>query len=1040
MALNISAWSIRRPLPAIVLALVILSFGAVSFKKLPLTLLPTVDQSIVSVVIAEFGAAPSELEAEVTKPVEDAVSGVEGVRHIKSTIADGISATTIIFGFDVNPDRALNDIKDAVTRVRGSLPQSITEPLIRRVDAVGLGIVTYAAIAPGKTPEQLSFFVDEVVTRKLQEVPGLGSVDRIGGVDREILVALYPNRLQAFGLTATDISRRLRGTNEDIAGGHADLGDQDQAIRTLAGARTLAELAGTMISLPHGGEVRLDDLGVVTDTIAEPRTFAEFDGKPVVAFSILRSKGASDVTVAAGVAKLVDEIKAEHPDVDLKVIDTSVKYTEGNFDSAMHTLFEGAALAIIVVFLFLRDLRATVIAAIALPLSIIPAFWVMDLLGFSLNLVSLLAIILATGILVDDAIVEIENIVRHMRMGKSAYQAAVEAADEIGLVVIAISLTIVAVFAPASFIGNIAGQYFKQFGLTIAAEVMFSLLAARLITPMLAAYFLKSHGHKEEVEGPLTTRYGRIVEWSVINRRKSVLIGLVLFTLSILSLTSHVVSQDFQPPLDTGRSRLAIELPAGAQLDETRRVTDLVRESLHKRPEIKSVFVDGGRIPPGTFEVRKAQLVINYVPSSERSRSKQQLQALINKDLDDIPDMRHWFVDDQGERPVSRIFTGQDSAAVSNFAAELAVQMRQIPLVTNIVATTGLDRPELHITPDRDLAARLGVATEGLAQTIRIATIGDVGPALAKFNAGDRLIPVRVQLDKRARGDLQVLENLKIPTGAGTPIPLGSIAKVEFGQGPVSINRSDRARQATIEADLVGNTALGDVEKALDDLPLMKHIPAGIKVLQSPTAEAMKELLGGFGEAMRNGLIGVYAVLVLLFASFLYPVTILFSLPLSIGGAILALLVTGRPVSMPVIIGILMLMGIVTKNAIMLVDFSIEAISSGMERTAAIVEAGKKRARPIVMTTVAMVAGMVPSALGIGAGGEFRSPMAIAVIGGLVVSTFLSLLFVPAFFAVMDDLGTFLGTVWSRITVGKDEDADDETTKLHPGGLREPAE
>ncbi|MGP0058771.1 MAG: efflux RND transporter permease subunit [Beijerinckiaceae bacterium] len=1040
MAVNISAWSIRRPLPAIVLALVLLSFGAASFKKLPITLLPNVDPPIVSVVVAEFGAAPAELESQVTKPVEDAVSGVEGVRHIMSTISDGVSATTITFGLDVNTDRALNDIKDAVTRIRGSLPQTITEPLIRRVDAVGLGIVTYAAIAPGETPVQLSYFVDEFVTRKLQEVPGVSSVDRIGGVEREIRVALYPNRLQAFGLTAKDISQRLRGTNEDIAGGHADLGDQDQAIRTLAGARSLAALAGTMISLPHGGEVRLDDLGVVTDTIAEPRTFAEFDGKPVVAFSILRSKGASDVTVAAGVAKLVDEIRAEHPEVELRVIDTSVQYTEGNYDSAMHTLFEGAALAIIVVFVFLRDIRATVIAAVALPLSIVPAFWVMDLLGFSLNLVSLLAITLATGILVDDAIVEIENIVRHMRMGKSAYQAALEAADEIGLAVIAISLTIVAVFAPVSFIGNIAGQYFKQFGLTVAAEVMFSLLAARLITPMLAAYFLKSHVHEEEVEGPLTARYGRIVEWSVINRRKSVLIGLVLFTLSILSLTTHVVSQDFQPTQDTGRSHLAIELPAGAQLDETRQKTDIVREHLQKRPEIKSVFVDGGRIPPGTFEVRKAQLVINYVPRSERSLSVQQLQALINKDLDEIPDMRHWFVDDYGERPVSRIFTGQNSTAVSDFTSELAVQMRQIPLVTNIVATTGLDRPELHIMPNRDLAARLGVSTKDLAETIRIATIGDVGPALAKYNAGDRLIPVRVQLEERARGDLQVLENLKIPTGAGTPVPLKTIAKVEFGQGPVSINRFDRARQATIQADLVGNTALGDVEKALDDLPLMKHIPAGIKVRESSNAEAMKELSGGFGEAMRNGLIGVYAVLVLLFASFLYPITILFSLPLSIGGAILALLITGRPLSMPVIIGILMLMGIVTKNAIMLVDFSIEAIASGMERTAAIVEAGKKRARPIIMTTIAMVAGMVPSALGIGAGGEFRSPMAIAVIGGLVVSTFLSLLFVPAFFAVMDDLGTFLGSLWSRVSVGKDDDVDDETTKVHTDVLRGPAE
>jgi multidrug efflux pump subunit AcrB len=659
MALNVSAWSIRRPLPSIVLAMVILALGAASFKKLPITLLPNVDPPIVSVVVAQFGAAPSELESQVTKPIEDAVSGVEGVRHIMSSISDGVSVTTIAFALDVNTDRALNDVKDAVTRVRGSLPQTISEPLVRRVDAVGLGIVTYAAIAPGKEPKELSYFVDEVVTRKLQEVPGVSAVERIGGVEREILVALNPDRLHAFGLTAADISKRLRGTNEDIAGGRADLGDQDQTIRTLAGSHTLAELKSTMITL-RGGEVRLGDLGVVTDTVAQPRTFALLDGKPVVAFSILRAKGASDVAIAANVEKLVDEINKEHPDVQLKVIDTSVTYTEGNFESAMHTLFEGAALAIIVVLIFLRDLRATVIAAIALPLSIIPAFWVMDVLGFSLNLVSLLAITLATGILVDDAIVEIENIVRHMRMGKSAFQAALDAADEIGLAVIAISLTIVAVFAPVSFIGNIAGQYFKQFGLVVAAEVMFSLLAARMITPMLAAYFLKSHAAKgEEVEGPLTMRYGRLVHWSVQNRRKTVLIGLALFTLSILSITTNVVSRDFQPTQDTGRSHLAIELPAGAELSETRKKTLDVAARLHQRKEISSVFIDGGRIPPGAVDVRKAQIVINYKP--ERNLSVQQLQALINKDLDDIPDIRHWFVDDYGERPVSRIFTGPDS-------------------------------------------------------------------------------------------------------------------------------------------------------------------------------------------------------------------------------------------------------------------------------------------------------------------------------------------------------------------------------------------
>src|SRR5512132_3831537 len=493
MALNISAWSIRNPLPSIVFSIILLVLGWVSFSKLAVTRLPSADIPVISVAVSQFGAAPAELESQVTKTIEDGVSGVEGVRHISSSITDGLSLTTIQFALETNTDRALNDVKDAVTRVRANLPQN--------VDEIGLPIVTYAAISPGKTPEQLSYFVDDVVKRALQGVRGVAQVERIGGVEREILVSLDPDRLQGAGLTAVNVSQILRGTNVDLAGGRAEIGKNDQAIRTLAGAKTMHELAGTMIPLFGGGEVRLDDLGTVTDTIADRRTFARFNGEPVVALGIKRSKGASDVVVAAAVQKRIDALKVAYPDVDLKLIDTSVEFTKGNYEAAISTLFEGAILAVIIVLLFLRDLRATIIAAISLPLSIFPAFWAMDLLGFSLNLVSFLAITLSTGILVDDAIVEIENIVRHMRMGKSPYRAALEAADEIGLAVIAISLTIIAIFAPASFMSGIAGQFFKQFGITVSVQVFFSLLAARFVTPVLAAYFLKDHAHDDPPPG-----------------------------------------------------------------------------------------------------------------------------------------------------------------------------------------------------------------------------------------------------------------------------------------------------------------------------------------------------------------------------------------------------------------------------------------------------------------------------------------------------------------------------------------------------------
>jgi hydrophobe/amphiphile efflux-1 (HAE1) family protein len=1029
MALNISAWSIRNPLPSIVFSIILLVLGWVSFTKLAVTRLPSADIPVISVAVSQFGAAPAELESQVTKTIEDGVSGVEGVRHISSSITDGLSLTTIQFALETNTDRALNDVKDAVTRVRANLPQNVNEPLIQRVDVIGLPIVTYAAISPGKTPEQLSYFVDDVVKRALQGVRNVAQVERIGGVEREILVSLDPDRLQAAGLTAVDVSHRLRGTNVDLAGGRAEIGKNDQAIRTLAGAKSLNDLAGTMISLPTGGEVRLDDLGTVTDTIADRRTFARFNGEPVVALGIKRSKGASDVVVAAAVQKRIDALKIAHPDVDLKLIDTSVEFTKGNYEAAISTLFEGAILAVIIVLLFLRDIRATIIAAISLPLSIFPAFWAMDILGFSLNLVSFLAITLSTGILVDDAIVEIENIVRHMRMGKSPYRAALEAADEIGLAVIAISLTIIAIFAPASFMSGIAGQFFKQFGITVSVQVFFSLLAARFVTPVLAAYFLKDHAHDDPPPGRVLQTYTRLVTWSVKHHFITVLIGFGIFAASIWSIT--LLPQGFLPAQDTARSLLAMELPPGSQLAYTEKVTEEIVARLRKRPEVKSVFVDGGRVPPGTFEVRRAALIINYTPKTERKITQRELELEISQELENVPDIRFWFLDENGLRAISLVVTGVDSNIVSNVASELANQMKRIPLIANVISETSLDRPELRIQPRADLAARLGVSTESLSETIRVATIGDVGPALAKFDAGDRQVPIRVQLEDGARGNLQVLDQLRVPLGGGRGgVPLSVVADIKLDQGPTSINRYDRERQATVAADLVGTAALGDATKKIYDLPVMKSLPKGVTVNPSGDAESLNELSAGFATAITAGLMMVYAVLVLLFGTFLQPITILFSLPLSIGGAIVALLVTGKQLTTPVWIGILMLMGIVTKNAIMLVEFAVESIREGKPREEAIIDAGMKRARPIVMTTIAMAAGMMPSALAFGAGGEFRSPMALAVIGGLVFSTILSLVFVPAMFMMMDDVGALIWRFGKKL-LASGGDGEHATTADH---------
>lgn len=1019
--MNVSAWAIRTPVPSLVLFMVLLALGIFSFQGLPVTRFPNVDIPVVQVRIYQSGAAPSELETQVTKRVEDAVAGINGVKHIKSDVSEGASVSTVEFRLETDTDRALNDVKDAIQRIRTDLPRTIEEPVISRLEIEGLPIVTYAARAPAMTPEELSWFVDDTVTPIIQGVKGVSSVARIGGVEREIRVDLDPSRLLAYGITAGDISNQLRATNVDLAGGRGEIAGREQAIRTLAGKKSVEDLAATMIAISGGRKVRLDDLGTVTDATAESRTFAELNGRTVVAFSVSRSKGASDTTVADSVAETVSNLSKQYPDVELSRIDNTVDYTMGVYHSTMKTLIEGAILAILVVFVFLRDLRATIIAAIALPLSIIPAFWAIDAMGFSLNLISLLAITIVTGILVDDAIVEIENIVRHTHMGKSAYRASLDAADEIGLAVIAITVTIIAVFVPVSFMGGIAGQYFKQFGLTVAAAVFFSLLVARLITPLLAAFFMRAHVEDTQ-ESFMLRMYTRVVRWSVTHRIKTVLLGLMVFAGSIGSF--YLLPSGFIPQEDSGRMLMTVELPPGSRLADTKTVTQKIAATVDQRKDVESVFVLGGQQLGGSSEVRKATFIVTLTPKTERKLSQNEIQIEVGNALADLPDIRYFFLQDDGTRQFQLVISGRDGEAVNKVGAELTSQAKRVPSLANVVSTAELDRPELRVFPKTEVAAELGVTTEAISEAVRIATIGDISANLPKFDVGDRQVPIRVQLEERAREDRDLLKALRVKTASGQSVPLSVVADFEFGQGPTTIQRYDRKRQIVLGGDLVGRTALGDAVSAVKALPAAQDVPAGVEIKEFGAAEIMGEVFESFEKAMGAGLMMVYAVLVLLFASFLQPITILFSLPLSIGGAIVALALTANPISLPVVIGVLMLMGIVTKNAIMLVDFAIEEIRRGVPRTEAIVDAGRKRARPIIMTTIAMVGGMLPSALAFGSGGEFRAPMAIAVIGGLISSTLLSLIFVPSVFVLMDDVSRGAWRLFSPFIGEPDDDAD----------------
>ncbi len=1021
--MNMSTWAIRNPVPSIAAFLVLVIVGLFAFRSLPVTQFPNIDVPIINVSVGQAGAAPSELISQVTKPIEDSISAITGVKHITSVATDSSSVTTVEFELSTDSDRALNDVKDAVTRVRAELPDSISEPLVQRLDVTGQAIMTYAVADPSRSIEDLSYFVDEVLNRELQGVTGLGKITRLGGADREIKVELDPQRLLAFGISAASISRQLSATNIDLGGGRGDIGGQEFSIRALGGADTIEQLAATPLSLADGRTIRLSDVGEVIDGPSEARSFATLDGQPVVAFGVFRATGASDLSVAERVIERLDEVRAAYPGVEITLIDDATEYTAGNYHSAMETLYEGAALAIIVVFLFLKNWRATLITAVALPLSIIPTFFVMQMLGFSLNTVSLLGITLVTGILVDDAIVEIENIVRHIHMGKPAYEATEEAAGEIGLTVIAISFTIVAVFAPVSFMSGIAGQYFKQFGLTVAVAVLFSLLVARLITPMMAAYILKdAPNHVEEKDGFIMRGYMRLLTWTLHHRLITMILGLGIFAGSIYSAT--LLPSEFIPEADEGRLQVSVELPPGGTLAETRTITNEIASRAQDIAEVQNVLVQGG----AGGNVAKANVTVTLGAKDTRERSQFDIEDDLVARLADIPDARINMLAANGERAVNVAVLGDDLETVTQAAQELASQMSGVATIKNITNAASLERPELRITPRPQIAAELGITASDLASTIRVLTIGDTDANLAKFSIDGRQIPIVVRIAEDSRRNLELLTSQRIPTQAGAPVPLSVVADVTLANGPSSIERYDRETRITLQADLADGAVLGQATGSIFALPAAgAELPTGVRVQPTGDAEVQGEVFASFGTAMGAGVMLVYVVLVLLFGSFVTPFTILMSLPLAIGGAILALYLTGSAIGLSVIIGFLMLMGIVTKNAIMLVEFALEAMKAGATRTEGMMDAGHKRARPIVMTTIAMAAGMVPSALAFGAGGEFRSPMAVAVIGGLLLSTLLSLIFIPSLFSVIDGGRSRVSRLLMRgLNVNKPQDAPAE--------------
>ncbi|CAN7375045.1 efflux RND transporter permease subunit [Rhizobium rhizogenes] len=1055
--MNFSAWSIRNPVAPLLGFFLLMVVGAHAFFNLPITRFPNIDVPVVNVTVTQSGASPAELEMQVTKEVEDAVASINGIDEIQSTVTDGQSQTVVIFRLEVPTQQAVQDTKDAIDRIRGNLPSTIDEPIVSKVDVEGQAIQSFAVSSPNMTLEEMSWFVDDVVKRALQGQAGIGRVDRYGGADREVRIELDPNKLNAYGITALSVSQQLRGTNIDLGSGRGQVAGSEQAIRVLGDAREVAQLADTTIALTNGRFVKLSDLGVIKDTYQEPKSFSRFNSTPVVTFGVFRAKGASEVTVAKTVGDTLDKVRAENPNVSIELIDDSVYYTYGNYEAAMHTLLEGALLAIIVVFLFLKNWRATLISAVALPLSAIPTFWIMNQIGFSLNLVSFLALTLATGILVDDAIVEIENIARHIKMGKTPYRAAIEAADEIGLAVIATTFTIIAVFVPVSFMPGIPGQYFIQFGLTVAFSVFFSLLVARLITPMMAAYLMRAEDAVDDHhdnDGRFMRGYSWLVRLTTRKWYTRYPTLLAAFAFSIASVFALImfVPGSFIPPEDASRIVLSAELPPNARLDDTEHATNEIYRRVKDINGVDSVFVLGGASPKGDLELRRATVTLTlgkldqslvkklvndvlgslpvigpYLPKVTvhgRERPQWDIEKEVFAKLRSIPDVRITKLNDRGDRDLTYNFLSRNEKDLNQAVGILEAKLRSDPALANVSADGALPRPELQIYPRKDEAARLGITPQMISDTVRVATIGDIDASLAKISLDDRQIPIRVQASLGMRRDLAAIRALRIKTATGATVPMSSVADVDYSEGLSSIKRNNRFRVVAIGADLPQGVALDTASNHFLEIVNNAKIPASVHLAESGDTKIQKEMQTSFGNAMLLGLLLVLTVLILLFKDVIQPFTILLSLPLAIGGVALALIMTGNALSMPVMIGILMLMGIVTKNAILLVDFAIEMMHHGMPRLEAVVEAGRKRARPIIMTSIAMSAGMLPSALGVGEGGSFRAPMAIAVIGGIIVSTVLSLVVVPSFFLIMDDLSRLLAWLFGRL-VGK-RDADDE--------------
>ncbi|MBM3260550.1 MAG: efflux RND transporter permease subunit [Candidatus Sericytochromatia bacterium] len=996
--MNFSAPFIRRPVLTSMLMLVLAVLGAMSFGKLSVDLFPDVDFPVVVVTVPFPGAAPQEVEALVAKPVEEVMAGTPGLKALSSTSREGVAIVVAQFRLDADPQAAAADVRDKVAGLGTRLPADARTPAVQVFDPASEPIMTFAF--SGGRPERVSAFLRERVRPRLEALSGVAAVRPFGERTREVRVLLEPSRLAAERVTSVAVLDALRAWNVDMPGGRVEEAGRLMTLRTLGRARSVEELGDIGVRDLNGGVVPLSRVARIRDDRRRPVTAALVDGQPAVVFGIVKARGANAVRVSARVREALAALEPELPaGVGLvSTRDQTEFIREANLSVWEHTLV-GGLLAVAVLHLFLRSRAATFIGGLAIPLSILGTFWLMQRAGFSFNQLTNLGLSMVVGILVDDAVVDLENVWRHIERGEEPIRAAIDATAEIQLAVTATTMAIVAVFIPVAFMDGLIGRFFEQFGWTVAFAVLVSLLIARTVTPMLSARMLRpavsGAGEDQDTGFRWAAPYRRLLGWALGHRRRVLAVALLSFVAGLALVP--FIPKSFLEQADAGEFMLTVKAPKGSSLQQTLTLAQGVERLVRARSEVRTVLTQIG--VEDQTDLARIHAVLR--PRSERGLTDVQVAHAVRDEAQALPGVRTSVMVigmvAQGDQnyPIYVQLRSEDLDALARISSRLVSALRRHPGLVDIDSSLGSARPELRLVPDRGRMAALGLSPGAVASTLRLATEGETATNLT---LDDEEVPVRVALDDRVRGDALRWAALEI-TGLLGPVSLGQVVSVRRGAGYAEIERLDRGRVATVVGNLRPGMALGDGLAIVAEEVAKIDLPPEVTISLEGQAKDMAESFTGLVQALLLAVLFIYVILAVQFESFIHPFTIMLSLPLSVVGAFLGLFLTGTELGITAMIGVIMLMGIVTKNAILLVDVTLSRRAAGMAVEEALLAAAPVRLRPILMTTAAMVMGMMPMAFRLGAGSEYRYPMAIVVIGGLLVSTLLTLVVIPVAFA-----------------------------------------